>query len=409
MTSLKQLLNQKIFIAVLSLFILFIVLFNTVYILILNYQYQQESKREYGALVTMVSHLSTDSHEALIGYLEHYTHIHQVTITVLTMNDEVIFTNDDSQTIDHFETVDYQGTMVAKIGVDFETSQLSMDYGFGFVIINVVLFCLFIIILWSLRRYLSRWVILIKHDVDQLNTKQPKMYFSEFQAASDQILLEEEEKQKQKAVYESHIQSLAHDIKTPLTVIDIYTESILNHQMVPTDEIIADIHTETQKIAKLVPKFIETNTNDLVYNQDISVFIRQYHRKYKEIFQIKLIEFDITLESLQVMISNQELSRLIEHLTFNAFYYANPKSHIHVSTSNQNRTLVIQDQGIGMTEETISAIQKGTYRATDASKYHQQGTGIGYRIVMDIIKRLDAKITISSTIGVGTTVTIYFK
>lgn len=409
MISLKQMLNHKIFIMVLSLFIVFILIFNTAYILIINLQYQQESKRQYEALTTMVSHLSTDSHQALIGYLEHYTHIHQVTITVLGLNDELIYTNDDFHIIGNYQIVRYEGQPVAKMGVDFESSQLSSDYGYGFVIINAVLFVLFLGVLISLRQYLNKWVVLIKKDIEQLNINEAHFYFTEFDHVHEKIALEQEEKQKQKHVYEAHIQSLAHDIKTPLTVIDIYTESILNHQMVVTENIISDIQDETKKIAEIVPKFIETDANELSYQQNIASFIFNYHQKYKEIFQIKQIEFDVTLEPLQVNISNQDLSRLMEHLTFNAFYYSNPNTRIHVSTSNQNRTLIIQDQGIGMSQETVHDILKGNYRSEVASMYHQQGTGIGYRIIMEIINRIHATIDIVSEINQGTKVTIHFK
>jgi two-component system phosphate regulon sensor histidine kinase PhoR len=102
------------------------------------------------------------------------------------------------------------------------------------------------------------------------------------------------------------------------------------------------------------------------------------------------------------------MKRLLEHLVFNAFYYSNPGAKIRVELSASDHTLVVSDSGIGMSEETIAAILRGPYRDERGIKYHQKGSGIGFQIVFDIVKRLHAKIDIQSVVNVGTTIRIQF-
>jgi two-component system phosphate regulon sensor histidine kinase PhoR len=216
------------------------------------------------------------------------------------------------------------------------------------------------------------------------------------------------QREKQRSVYESHIKSIAHDIKTPLSVIRIYADSLVNEKLNPTKDVFLDIQAETVKIMNLIPKFIELDYVELPYIQDVSLFINKYANKYKEIFESKQITISLELDRLSINISDKDLERLIEHLLFNAFYYSNPQSNISISVHNKNRKLVVEDEGIGMTIETIQNILKGPYRSVEAMKLNDKGSGLGLQFVKDIVQKIGANMQIDSFIGHGTKITIQF-
>jgi two-component system phosphate regulon sensor histidine kinase PhoR len=217
------------------------------------------------------------------------------------------------------------------------------------------------------------------------------------------------QREKQRSVYESHIKSIAHDIKTPLSVIRIYADSLVNEKLNPTKEVFLDIQVETVKIMNLIPKFIELDYVELPYIQDVSLFINRYANKYKEIFESKQISITLELETLLVNISDKDLERLIEHLLFNAFYYSNPQSNITISVQNKTRRLVVSDEGIGMTSETIINILKGPYRSEEAIKFNEKGSGLGLQFVKDIVRKLEANLQIDSVVGHGSKISIQFS
>jgi hypothetical protein len=92
----------------------------------------------------------------------------------------------------------------------------------------------------------------------------------------------------------------------------------------------------------------------------------------------------------------------------NAFYYSKHNSTIKIIVDEQTRTLVIEDNGIGMSKETIQMIMKSPFRAKEAMILNEKGSGIGYQIIHDIIKHTGARIHIESEIDHGTKVSVHF-
>lgn len=79
-----------------------------------------------------------------------------------------------------------------------------------------------------------------------------------------------------------------------------------------------------------------------------------------------------------------------------------------ISVQNKTRRLVVSDEGIGMTSETIINILKGPYRSEEAMKFNEKGSGLGLQFVKDIVQRLGANLQIDSVVGHGSKITIQF-
>jgi len=410
MNSIKRLLVFHVFKYVLIIFLSTIFLLNIAFYLFSNNQYQKEIDRQYRSLYNMSAHLATESNlDTLKVYLEHYTHINEVTLHFKDAQDITLFTNDQEAQLSKFEAVYYEDMIVGYLAVNFESSFLSKDMLSGFLGLNLISITLFTLGVLILYQYLKKESLKIKNDLDHIEDQHVIFAYQEIKHIHKELMRSFEQKDKQKSIYESHIKRLAHDIKTPLSVIQIYAESFLKQSIVPNDEMLKDLLDEVKKISLLVPKFIELDYVELPYEQDISIFIEKYIAKYKEVFDSKHIHILLKLEPLLVIISDQDLKRLVEHLIFNAFYYSKEQSTIHINVLKDERKLCIEDQGIGMSDETINKILKGPYRAEEARRLHEKGSGLGYQIIKDIVRKLNADLKIQSSIGQGTSVCIYFK
>lgn len=374
-----------------------------------NNQFQKEIARQYDELYNMTAHLSTEENfGTLIIYLEHYTHNNDVTIHFKNITEQTIFSNDFDAKLQNYEAVYYDDILLGYIAVNFESSKLSKDILYGFIGLNLTSIILFAFGMYILYKFLRNENTKLRLDLNHIETESSVFSYKEIKQLHVQLMNSQIQREKQRSVYESHIKSIAHDIKTPLSVIRIYADSLVNEKLNPTKEVFLDIQVETVKIMNLIPKFIELDYVELPYIQDVSLFINRYANKYKEIFESKQITITLELERLSINISDKDLERLIEHLLFNAFYYSNPQSNISISVHNKNRKLVVEDEGIGMTNETILNILKGPYRSVEAMKLNEKGSGLGLQFVKDIVQRLGANLQIDSVVGHGSKITIQF-
>ncbi len=409
MNSIKNLLVSQIFKSVLIIFLSTIFILNIAFYLFSNNQYQKEIARQYDALYNMTAHLSTEEYfGTLIIYLEHYTHNNDVTIHFKNITEQTIFSNDIDAKLQNYEAVYYDDILLGYIAVNFESSKLSKDILYGFIGLNLTSIILFAFGMYILYKFLRNENTKLRLDLNHIETESSVFSYKEIKQLHVQLMNSQIQREKQRSVYESHIKSIAHDIKTPLSVIRIYADSLVNEKLNPTKEVFLDIQVETVKIMNLIPKFIELDYVELPYIQDVSLFINRYANKYKEIFESKQITITLELEWLSINISDKDLERLIEHLLFNAFYYSNPQSNISISVHNKNRKLVVEDEGIGMTNETILNILKGPYRSVEAMKLNEKGSGLGLQFVKDIVQRLGANLQIDSVVGHGSKITIQF-
>jgi signal transduction histidine kinase len=394
---------------VLIIFLSTIFILNIAFYLFSNNQYQKEIARQYDALYNMTAHLSTEENfGTLIIYLEHYTHNNDVTIHFKNITEQTIFSNDFDAKLQNYEAVYYDDILLGYIAVNFESSKLSKDILYGFIGLNLTSIILFAFGMYILYKFLRNENTKLRLDLNHIETESSVFSYKEIKQLHVQLMNSQIQREKQRSVYESHIKSIAHDIKTPLSVIRIYADSLVNEKLNPTKEVFLDIQVETVKIMNLIPKFIELDYVELPYIQDVSLFINRYANKYKEIFESKQITITLELERLSINISDKDLERLIEHLLFNAFYYSNPQSNISISVHNKNRKLVVEDEGIGMTNETILNILKGPYRSVEAMKLNEKGSGLGLQFVKDIVQRLGANLQIDSVVGHGSKITIQF-
>jgi hypothetical protein len=279
---------------------------------------------------------------------------------------------------------------------------------YGFIGLNLLSFTLFAFGVVMLFKFLKKENSKIKNDLLHIGVEDSIFTYREIMTIHEELISNRAQRDKQKNTYEAHIKSLAHDIKTPLSVLKIYADSLINDMLEPSKEILNEMKEEVGKISDLIPKFIEQDYNELPYVQDISIYISKFVKKYREIFDSKKISIETYLESLKLNISDKNLERLIEHLTMNAFYYSKHNSTIKIIVDEQTRTLVIEDNGIGMSKETIQMIMKSPFRAKEAMILNEKGSGIGYQIIHDIIKHTGARIHIESEIDHGTKVSVHF-
>src|SRR5690606_41406532 len=92
----------------------------------------------------------------------------------------------------------------------------------------------------------------------------------------------------------------------------------------------------------------------------------------------------------------------------NAIRYSNEGQPITITTSMTKKDAMIEvkDRGIGIPKEDLPHITERFYRVNKARSRSDGGAGLGLSIVDQLVKQHRGNLSIDSTVGIGTTVTI---
>jgi len=124
------------------------------------------------------------------------------------------------------------------------------------------------------------------------------------------------------------------------------------------------------------------------------------------------IELDMPPEPLEVLGHRDELFQVFENLLENACKYGSSGGRVVASArkaaDGSERIVTIRDFGPGIPEEHIPRLTERFYRVEIGAGRPQKGTGLGLAIVKHILTRHDARLSIRSKMGEGSSFTVHF-
>ena len=191
-----------------------------------------------------------------------------------------------------------------------------------------------------------------------------------------------------------------HQIKTPISAMKLLIQT-------SESEISSDLSSELFKIEQYVEMVLSyirlgSNKNDFVIKEyDLDNIIRQAVRKYAPLFIRKKISLDFQPTNYKVLTDEKWLVFVIEQLLSNAIKYTN-KGKISIY-SLENKKLVIEDTGIGISKEDIPRIFDKGFTGYNG-RTDKKATGLGLYLCKNILDKLSHKISIESEVGVKTKV-----
>lgn len=211
--------------------------------------------------------------------------------------------------------------------------------------------------------------------------------------------------------------NVSHELKTPLQSIMGSAELIENGLVKPEDmkEFSDRIYKEAARLLTLIEDIIRLSQLDenveLAWeNLDIAKMARDTAALLRDTAEKKNVKINLDCEPTEIYGVRQLYSEIIYNLCENAIKYNKDGGSVTVSVHQKNGgiELTVSDTGIGIPPEHQSRVFERFYRVDKSHSKATGGTGLGLSIVKHAVQYLGGKIDLTSRVGEGTKITVFF-
>jgi two-component system phosphate regulon sensor histidine kinase PhoR len=218
------------------------------------------------------------------------------------------------------------------------------------------------------------------------------------------------------------INNMTHEFKTPLATISLAVDALKNEKVLQNPEKMDYFRTIIKEENLRMNKQVETILKaSQLEKQEVDLALSPLHvhdiiQDVVDNFALQLEDkngkAEVSLEATNDLIDADEVhfSNLINNLVDNAVKYSktNVPIHIKISSLNAGKKLVLrfEDNGIGMSKETVKRVFERFYRAHTGNLHNVKGFGLGLSYVKSMIEAHHGEIKVESTLGKGSIFTI---
>lgn len=232
---------------------------------------------------------------------------------------------------------------------------------------------------------------------------------------NEQASKSQEEKEKLKVF----LSDISHQLKTPLTSINLMIDNILDNNNLSLEEkrkILFQIKHKIKHINSLILillKLAKFDSNTIVFkrqNNDLLTIINEASMNVSALADLKNIEININSnDNINIYCDYKWEVEALTNIIKNCIEYSlkNSKIDIFINDNNLYTKLTIKDYGKGMDKEEIKNIFKRFYKGNNS---FNDSIGIGLSLAKNIIEKDNGLISVKSKKNNGTEFNIkYFK
>lgn len=215
------------------------------------------------------------------------------------------------------------------------------------------------------------------------------------------------------------VANVSHELKTPLTTIKSYTETLAdgvieNHDL--SLQFLKVIDTEVDRMTRLVRDLLQLSNIDFqkgIWNKkslDLNELAKKAVLKLEVFAKNKNQQIKYNLgEGITRLYGDEDrIEQVLLNILSNSIKYT-PEGgaiEVYVEKTDSLATINIIDNGIGIPREDLPRLFERFYRVDKARSREMGGTGLGLSIAKEIIEAHEGKIQILSEEGQGTHVMI---
>lgn len=247
-------------------------------------------------------------------------------------------------------------------------------------------------------------------EVGHSNIKEFEDVLISFSHMKESLKASLEQQWKAEQMQKEQIAALAHDLKTPLTVIqgnaDLISETELDEEQRLYTEYISSSSEQMQLYIRTLIDISRATTGYQLHMEDINLpaYVEQLQGQIAALCQTKKIGLQIEIESLPAVLSADKLlmERAILNVVNNALDYSPQDSHISILIAGDKRSLKISvtDAGPGFSQEDLLHAEEQFYMA-DRSRSSNLHFGMGLFITKSIVRQHGGQLILSNSEKTG--------
>lgn len=216
------------------------------------------------------------------------------------------------------------------------------------------------------------------------------------------------------------VTNVTHELKTPLTSISGFIETLQDGAVEDSEtrnRFIEIIAIETTRLKRLIEDILllsDIESKMQISNENIKVF-----EVIEEIFEMlapiairkRIYMINEVYENFIIFGNEDKFRQMMVNLIENAIKYGKDDGKIWVKATNKEneKVIVVKDDGIGIEEKDLSRIAERFYRVDKSRSRKVGGTGLGLSIVKHTATLLNGELKVKSKHGKGSEFSIILK
>lgn len=262
--------------------------------------------------------------------------------------------------------------------------------------------------------------------IAELHLEQPpvvlRAYLAPFSSSDDQlsgvvvVLQDMTEQWRLDQMGRDFVANVSHELKTPLTTIMSYTETLLDGALddrANAVQFLSTVYSEADRMDRLVKDLLMLSALDSQKAAEMSpllldeLIVEVMDRLLVSAHQNEQRLSSQLPEELPWVLGNRDqLEQVLVNILSNAIKYTPAGGEITVSLRTEQQKVVVEvaDSGIGIPAAELPRLFERFYRVDKARSREMGGTGLGLPIAKEIVENHHGEIWVESEIGRGTRV-----
>jgi len=215
------------------------------------------------------------------------------------------------------------------------------------------------------------------------------------------------------------VANVSHELKTPITTIKSYTETLLDGAMEErqiAEDFLNVINSESDRMSRLVSDLLRLSRMDYEQTKwkkeklNLSESINQTAKKLIIQARNKNVTMHVSQipNDMNIYFDRDGFEQVLLNIAGNAVKYTPENGNVWINAYRNNNSIniSIKDDGIGIPKEDQARVFERFYRVDKARSRELGGTGLGLSIAKQIAEAHNCKLTINSELNKGTEINI---
>jgi signal transduction histidine kinase len=216
------------------------------------------------------------------------------------------------------------------------------------------------------------------------------------------------------------VANVSHELKTPLTVIGGFAETLRDRDLPDADRarFLETIETNTRRMQRIVDDLLDLSRYESggwepnVATNDLGSVVADVFTSVQRVADEKglTLAFTAPADARHVNADPTALRQILANLVENALRHTS-RGSISVraeSPASGGTTVSVSDTGTGIPLEHLGRIFERFYRVDSGRSRGEGGTGLGLAIVRHLVEAHGGAVRAESVVGQGSTITVHF-